>query len=188
MRRRNRLIFAAVLTLVLALAVAVPAFAATESTDGTTQTCTEAGPLGPRQGGQFGVGGKMSAAIAKALGIEAEALEEARQSGKSLANIAEAQGVDKDVLLGAMMEVHRAALDEAVAEGRITQERADAMLERMRERATDRIDDTQTGPFGGRGHGARGERGERGALGDCTGTPEDGGGWRGGSPTSDTQL
>lgn len=70
-------------------------------------------------------------AIATELGMSYDELVAAVQSGQTIAEIAEAQGVSLDDLQAAVLEVHQAQLAALVEQGVITQERADWMLERM---------------------------------------------------------
>ena len=159
MRKRNKSILVAVLAAVLALAVAVPAFAALETPAGTpagTAYC------GQGRGPMMGAGVRGIDAAAEALGMDVADLAAERQAGKSLAEIAASKGISTDSLISALLAARKAALDEAVASGRITQEQADYMLENMTENIADHIDDTETGPRGGsRGFGGQGMRGAR---------------------------
>jgi len=169
MSKRKKAMFVGMLAVVLALAVAVPAFAATDDTSTPAATCTNGAWGGGGHGAMLGAGGQMSAAISELLGMEAADLQAARQDGQSLADIAASKGISTDTLISGMLEAHKAALADAVADGRITQERADLMLENMSERIADRIDDTEVGPPAGRGgHG----RGGQGAGGTCLGVAQ----------------
>jgi len=167
-RKRIRMLVSA-LAVVLALAVAVPALAANSGTSTRAGGCGSEAWGGEGQGGMrgVGVGGQMSVAIADLLEMESADLAAERQAGKSLAEIAESKGITTDALISAMLEAHKAALDEAIADGRITQERADLMLQNMSDRIADRIDDTQVGPPAGRGGGAHGRSGQ-GTCDTCT--------------------
>jgi len=177
MSRRRKTILVGVLAAVLALAVAVPAFAATGDTTAASPASTGFSRLGEGYGGGLGQGGmsglgagsQMSAAIADLLGMDTADLHAARQDGQSLAQIAAGKGISTDTLINAMLEVLKAALADAVADGRITQERADLMLHNMSDQIADRIDDTEVGPPAGRGgHG----RGGQGGYGACMGTTQ----------------
>jgi hypothetical protein len=89
----------------------------------------EKGP-GPGEHHLFPFGDKLSGA-AEYLGLtEAELLEQLAE-GKSLAEIAEAAGKSVDGLEEAVLDVARAALDEAVAGDLLTQEQADSIYERL---------------------------------------------------------
>lgn len=84
-------------------------------------------------GMMWGDGEPMMVAVAEALGLEWDALFAAFQDGQTLAEIAEAQGVDLDTVYDAMFvesEAHMTALIEA---GVMTQEQADEHLAWMRE-------------------------------------------------------
>jgi hypothetical protein len=71
--------------------------------------------------------------IAGALGITPEALITARQSGKSVAAIAQEQGVDLQKVIDAVIAPMKATLSAQVSAGRITQSHADWMLTEMQE-------------------------------------------------------
>lgn len=86
-------------------------------------------PGGPRQG----MGGQEVAAI---LGITPQELRTELQSGKSLAQVAEAKGVSRDTLKAKLLELHKSRIDAAVAAGKLTAEQA----QQMTERATANID------------------------------------------------
>jgi uncharacterized protein (DUF433 family) len=74
-------------------------------------------------------------AAAEALGLSPEALRDELEAGRSLGEVAEAQGVSRQALTEAIkaaaVEAYRARLDAAVADGRLTQERADERMERF---------------------------------------------------------
>lgn len=157
MTRRSKSILVAVLAVVLALAVAVPAFAATY---GAGASGPDIANCGQGRGPMMGAGVRGIDTAAEALGMDVADLAAERQAGKSLAEIAASKGVSTDSLISALLAAREAALDEAVASGRITQEQADYMLEHMSENIADHIDDTEVGPRGGsRGFGGKGMRG-----------------------------
>jgi hypothetical protein len=58
-------------------------------------------------------------------------LTQAVQNGQTIAQLAEAQGVDVTELQQAAKNAHQAALAELVKQGVMTQEQADWMLDRM---------------------------------------------------------
>jgi hypothetical protein len=153
------LVFAAILVV---LAFAVPAFAETETTNG---------PTGLVGGICRGIG-SVATSIADLFGMTTDELQTAREGGQSLADIAKDKGVDEQTVVDTMLESRKEALDQAVAGGRITQEQADAMLERMKAGITQRLEDPSVGPRGGNGGcvGAGGAGGEAtGADGGCGG-------------------
>ncbi len=68
-------------------------------------------------------------AVANALGISVDELEAIRAEGKSLPQIAEELGVEMSAVQEAVQAARAEALQQAVAEGKITQEQADWLLE-----------------------------------------------------------
>ena len=107
-------------------------------------------------------------ALAEALGLDEETLSSELQSGNTIAEIAEAQGVDLATVFEAAqtgMEEHLSAL---VAAGVLTQEQADAHLAEMQEHWDEMPMFTGEG-FGmmhGAGHGGMwGNHGPHGMMG-----------------------
>ena len=103
----------------------------------------------------WGMGGfSLVDATAEATGLTADEVVAALQDGQTFAQIAEAQGVDPQAIVDAFLAERETRLEEAVDEGRLTQEQADEMLAEMAEHLTDRLDEEWTPhPFGGRmGH------------------------------------
>ena len=95
------------------------------------------------------------------LGMTAEELQAERLDGKSLAEIAASKDVTVDEVVDVMMAAKKAEVTQLVADGKVTQERADFMLERMETQVTSMLERTDTGapsetPMG------RGMRGGRG--------------------------
>ena len=87
---------------------------------------------------------------AEYLGLtEAELFEQLRE-GKSLAEVAEAAGKPVDGLKQAILEGAKSALDEAVANERLTQAQADAVYERLQDFIDELVNGSLPGP---RGHG-----------------------------------
>ena len=70
-------------------------------------------------------------ALAAKLDLTEEQVEEALTAGTPMYQIALDNGIAQDDLASFMNEVHQDAFAKAVAEGVITQERADWMLQRM---------------------------------------------------------
>ena len=88
---------------------------------------------GERHGGP----GEVMGAAAKALGISERKLFTQLRNGKSLQQIAKAQGKDYADVKAAVRDAVKTELDEAVKDGRLTQAQADDMLEHL----TDGLDD-----------------------------------------------
>ncbi|MGI8537431.1 MAG: hypothetical protein ACR2K2_13305 [Mycobacteriales bacterium] len=82
----------------------------------------------------------LPAAIATAIGIEVDELRAEHQAGKTLTQIAEANGVSREVLVQRLVAAVRSQLAEAVAAGRLTQEQADERAAGLQERIGQRVD------------------------------------------------
>ncbi|MCP4415342.1 MAG: hypothetical protein GY805_01885 [Chloroflexi bacterium] len=85
------------------------------------------------------------AAMAEALGMTVEEMADAQEDGTRLPELAETQGVDMETVITAVSDARTAAIDQAVADGTITQEQADLLA-------------SQEGPRGGGGRGQCGSR------------------------------
>ena len=92
----------------------------------------------------------MHAAIAEALGMSVVDFEAAIAAGETPATLAAELGIDFAVVQAAMDALHAEALQQAVADGLITQEQADWMLSR------------QGGQNGQMGNGAQGNGTQQG--------------------------
>ncbi len=90
--------------------------------------------------------------IADAIGITVDELEAAKESGQTLAEIA---GDNLPALVDHMTAEATDKINEAVADGRITQEQADEKLDGLSERIEQRLES-------GEGFGRKGHRGHRG--------------------------
>jgi hypothetical protein len=102
-------------------------------------------------GGTRGFGQHLSAA-ATYLGLTEAELRTQLASGKSLKQVAEAQGKSVAGLKQALIASEKAELAEAVKAGRITEAQAAEILARF----TERVDDLIDGTFSGPGHGPGG--------------------------------
>ncbi|MBI3977208.1 MAG: hypothetical protein HY331_03390 [Chloroflexi bacterium] len=71
-------------------------------------------------------------AIAQKLGMTADQLHQELRSGKTLDQIAQEKGVTKQDLGQAAADAAKPKLDEAVKNGRITQQQADQILQQLR--------------------------------------------------------
>ncbi|MDY6892313.1 MAG: hypothetical protein SVO26_01165 [Chloroflexota bacterium] len=85
-------------------------------------------------------------AVCDLLGLSSEEIKEQRLEGMSLVEIAAAQGVDEQTLTDTVLAEAEEALQQNVSDGVITQEQADAILERMQENISDRLNSTDFGP------------------------------------------
>lgn len=92
------------------------------------------------RGGGHGHGGYgpirdyVEQALAEKLGLTEAQIEEQRAAGKSMYQIVLDAGTAEADIPALMESVHKSALEKAVAAGVLTQEQADAMLERMQAR------------------------------------------------------
>jgi uncharacterized protein YidB (DUF937 family) len=94
------------------------------------------GHAGP--GGRFG--GPLAAEAAAAIGISEEQLRTELQAGKSLAEVAAAHNVSRDVLIQRLVEAETRAIDAAVTAGRLTQAQADQKKANLRDRISQMVD------------------------------------------------
>jgi hypothetical protein len=96
---------------------------------------------GGRGGGRGDKGGRLSPeATATVLGITVEELTTARDAGKTLAQIAEAEGVSKADLISGLVAAARTQIAADVTAGRLTQARADAKLATLTADITEKVD------------------------------------------------
>jgi hypothetical protein len=78
-------------------------------------------------------------AAASYLGLSESALETSLQGGKSLADVAKAQGKSVDGLVAALVADEKKELDAAVAAGRLTAAQEQTMLTNAQQRITDMV-------------------------------------------------
>jgi polyhydroxyalkanoate synthesis regulator phasin len=105
---------------------------------------------GPR-GGMFGPGNSFISVAADELSMTVQDLVSELQDGKTITDVAAEKGVDPQVIVDAFIAQHTERLNQAVADGRITQEQADQMLQQMTEEVQEHL--TESFPFEGRGPG-----------------------------------
>lgn len=111
---------------------------------------------GPRGRGGFGEMKDLLDTAAGAIGIDAKTLLTERQGGKSVADVAKAHGVDPQKVIDALVAKASADLDKAVADGKISADKAATAKSKLAERFTELVNSTkQMGPGGpgGFGHG-----------------------------------
>jgi len=134
------------------------------------------GMHGPGMMGFWGVNTewqtKMHEAVAKALGLTLDQLNAELRAGKTIAQIAQAKNIGLSKLHDDVEAAHKALLQQAVKDGKLTQQQADWMIQRMD--AMDKYMDQYggacpmwSGNFGGRpgmmgGFAPRGMMGGRG--------------------------
>jgi polyhydroxyalkanoate synthesis regulator phasin len=103
-------------------------------------------PMGPRGQGRD----SLISVAAEALGLSVEDLVAELRDGKSIADLASAKGVNVQDIADAHLEQVKENLDQAVADGKLTQERAEWMLEQAGEQVLDQLNNTWEGRFPGR--------------------------------------
>lgn len=83
------------------------------------------------------------------LGLTRYELRERLRDGDTLADIARGEGKSVDGLVQALVDAAKKKLDEAVASGRLTRDRADVIEQGLEERTTDLVNgELRRGPFG----------------------------------------
>lgn len=97
------------------------------------------GGRGGHDGPRGGRGGHGLDAAATALGLSADELRTELRDGSTLAEVAAEQGVAVQAVIDAMVAELEAHLDEHVANGKLTQEEADAKLAKATEKITDLV-------------------------------------------------
>lgn len=170
MTRRRLVAIAA--ALVLVVAVGVLAVSSALAQEPTTPEAKPMIPFGGGWGRGCGFWGGSWAtfdAVAKALNLTPTQLFEELHSGKSLSEIAEAQGVDlqkiEDTINAARIQAMKDAIAQAVKDGKISQAQADWLLQGLEQGFL-------PGPRGF-GHGMRGGMRGFGAWGaPSTATPQ----------------
>lgn len=117
-------------------------------------------------------GGRMLDIVADLTGLSTDEVAARRADGESIADIAASANVSTEEVVDAAIQARKAALDEMVAAGTITQERADVMLDRMNDRLSERVTSTDTGRNGRGMGGGRGPGDGRGqGAGTCGACP-----------------
>ncbi len=92
------------------------------------------------------------AVAADKLGMNVDELKTQLKDGKTVADLAKEKGVELQTIVDAFMAARQETLNQAVTDGKMTQEQADKMLENMREM----IEEHLNGEMPMYGHGGRG--------------------------------
>jgi len=113
----------------------------------------------PERGNHGGKGGPGFEIAAQALGMSADELHTAIDGGQTLAQVAEAKGVNVQVVIDALVAERTSHINDEVASGELTQDEADAKLAELSQRVTDMVNNPR--PEGGQrgvkgGHGPNG--------------------------------
>lgn len=133
-------------------------------------TIFAAGPFGGRDnltgvavGANCGVGLGLGAgpddAITKLLGMTREQIQEQRQAGKSLVQIAATKNVSEETLINAIIADKQVVIQKLVAAGTIVQSQADQSLAQMKERVKLAVNRTTVGPPEWAGANSKGQNG-----------------------------
>lgn len=104
---------------------------------------TEGEVEGEREGRRGHRGGCDLDEAAAAIGVDEADLRSALDSGDTIAEVAEANGVEVDVVIEAMVDAKSERISEKVTEGRITQEEADAKLAELEARISARVNSVE---------------------------------------------
>lgn len=126
--------------------------------NGDAQSCTGDCQAGPRAGWSDGAPhlgilsdyeGILDNALADVLNLPVSEIQAARDSGTTWAELADQQGVSLEDVQSAIADAHQAMIDQALADGAITQEQADTLSAHL-----------QAGPgFGFQGHMRQSDQG-----------------------------
>jgi hypothetical protein len=122
-----------------------------------------AGDHGPRGHGRgHGMSTSDITDAAKVLGMTDAELKAELEAGKSVADVAEAKGVDLQGIIDAMVAADTAKTEAAVTAGTMTQAQADERLANLAQHVTDEVNATGLGHGGrgGQGHGPSGGAGD----------------------------
>lgn len=120
--------------------------------DAVIQALRDAAPRGGHGGGHGGPGRGLRVGMetaAETLGMSVADLRTALRDGQTLAEVAEAQGVEVQTLIDALVAEVKEHLDQHVTDGDMTQEEADEKLADATERITERVNNG--GPLRGDG-------------------------------------
>ncbi|SFF13739.1 hypothetical protein SAMN04487969_11516 [Paenibacillus algorifonticola] len=120
----------------------------------------EGGQRGGGKGGFGKGGGYASEETATVLGVTADELKTELKAGKSLADIAAEKGVDVQKVIDQKVSEEKARLDQALTDGKLTQEQYDAKIAKLTERVTQFVNGEFTKPEGD-GTGRQGKHGKR---------------------------
>jgi hypothetical protein len=131
-----------------------------------------AAPFGKGFGRGGAPGGELAVA-ATYLGITSDVLKSDLQSGKTLAQIADATaGESAAGLIDALVASEKSALDAAVTAGKLTQAQEQTLLASLQQRVTDLVNGTRPAfPGPGKGFGPGSGFGHGGGFGQHTGRP-----------------
>ncbi|WP_052947547.1 hypothetical protein [Aneurinibacillus tyrosinisolvens] len=141
------------------LAIAGSAFAASTTTSSSTTSTTQQKVSMHKHEKQFN-----NQELLSLLKVDAATLQQNLKNGKSLADVAAAQGVDEQKVIDLLVNQHAQRLAQAIQDGKLTQEQANQKKADEQTEIKNRVE--QKGGFGfGGEHGKHG--GERGGFKDA---------------------
>ncbi|MEF3276024.1 MAG: hypothetical protein K6356_16800 [Chloroflexus sp.] len=136
------------ITLALALLWGQPALVNAAQATVPDPTVAELG-YGRGGGGWRGLGvvsvGQLIRTLSTLTGLDSATIRAELQNGRSLAQIAAANGSSGNALVQAVVDAAKTRLDRAVSNGWLTQAAADQILASIREQATTLVNDTSLG-------------------------------------------
>ncbi len=150
----------------------VSGYAATTETPATT---TAASGMGLRLGTAMrDAGARLADIVAKLTGMPVDEVQDLRQDGTSFADIAAKKDISAEKLVDSTLDARKDVLDSRVKDGSLTQDQADAAIDRMTDRVTERVSSEDAGCTGegGGGQGMGGGRGKGGGRGMGRGAAE----------------
>jgi hypothetical protein len=106
----------------------------------------KAGPFGLRGPGPFGGPHVHPEDVAAAVGLTPQQLRTQLESGKTLTQIAAAQGISKAALVDKLVKAAKADIAADVKAGRLTQAQADAISKDLEARIAKKVDRVGAGP------------------------------------------
>ena len=138
--------------------------------------------------GGLGYNGSMPGIVAEALGITVGELSAALADEQTVAEIATAQGVELADVIAALIAPRVERLQQAVADGNMTQEQVDSLIDEMTEHMLYRLENLGLGYHGdgsgGCGMMGGGSYGRSSGMRGGHGGGMQRGGWSGGADTS----
>jgi len=147
--------------------VGIASAATTEPTGSTVAAC------GYRIGQSIrDAGGRLVDVLAKMTDQTTAEIAAERADGKSIADIADENGVKSSAVVDEALKARTTLLEQAVKDGTMTQDAADAALTQMTTRLEERVTSDQTGrpDWAGGGRGAGAGNGTCGGICDGTGS------------------
>lgn len=148
-----------------------------EQADAVEDALGDARPHGPGHRAVV-VGPVELSDVAEALGVGEDEVRSALRDGRTIAELAEEEGVEVDEVVGALVAAQQERLDQAVEDGDLTRDEADGMTADAEERVRAFVEGDMPPELGRSPHGPGGPH-DHGGDGEDFGPP---GMWPGGHP------